>query len=149
MIYEEYMGSLSSSWKNEISKVSTFSGVNFSVCRKQNWIINLQTSAHLLHLSLCSSDIQSLESLRNLFPTDTTLRFQRNYVQSLRLAFFFSFNRVAVTLQADSLVLFSGLDWYCYEIWKSQSLSIFQVSAICGALRDLVLFVQFKKREKN
>ena len=69
-----------------------------------------------MHLSLCSSDIRSLESLCNLFPTDTTLRFQRNYVQSLRLAFFLSFNRVAVTLQADSLVLFSGLDWYCYEI---------------------------------
>ena len=109
MVYEEYMKNSPSSRKNEISKVSTFLKVDFSVCRKQHWIINLRTSAHIMLLNLCIKK-HTISPVSTLTFFLLILPFASNIIlQSLRLAFFFRFSRIAVTLQANSLVL---LFWF-------------------------------------
>ena len=45
-----------SCWKKQEFKFSKFLKLGFSHCKKQHWIINVQTFIHLMRLSLCSKD---------------------------------------------------------------------------------------------
>ena len=86
-------------------KSFNFYKVCFSHFRKQHWIINLQTSISLMRLSFpgfCSKGSPFLESLPNIFHTNTILHFHQSFVE-FQFDVFLQLVRNEVTLEADCL----------------------------------------------